>query len=145
MCMFDIEPITPNTLNNHSITMMTTTTFKIFLIFLSMGMYELISHSTTPTTMRMISKEISDIIAPPLFQKGEISRSIDIRRNYKAIAIFGSNGAALSMGSGAILVCGKLILNSGNCFASFPHVLLKSHDFGFTEDKITKTKIGCYE
>jgi hypothetical protein len=43
------------------------------------------------------------------------------------------------------LVCKKGLLDNRNDFALFPHILLKSHDFGFSEDKITKAKIGCYE
>jgi hypothetical protein len=67
MRMFDKDPNNPKALNSHSITRMTTTTFKIFLIFPSMGMYEFASHSKTPTMMSVTITEISDMVFPPLF------------------------------------------------------------------------------
>jgi hypothetical protein len=69
MRMFDKDPNIPKALNNHSITRMTTTTFKIFLIFPSMGMYEFASHSKTPTMMSVTITEISGMIFPPLLVK----------------------------------------------------------------------------
>jgi hypothetical protein len=62
MRMFDREPNTPDALNNQSITMTTTATFRIFLIFPSIGMYVLMSQSATPTMTRMRRREIRDII-----------------------------------------------------------------------------------
>jgi hypothetical protein len=42
--------------------MMTTTTFKIVLILLSMGMNVLMSHSTTPAMTRAMRIDSSDMI-----------------------------------------------------------------------------------
>ena len=44
--------------------MTTTTTFRIVLMFLSMGTNELMSHRKTPATMRAITIESSDMITP---------------------------------------------------------------------------------
>jgi hypothetical protein len=68
MWMLDWGPKILNAFNIHAITMMTTTTFKIVLIFLSMGMNVLMSHSTTPAMTRAIRIDKSDMIGS--FPKG---------------------------------------------------------------------------
>jgi hypothetical protein len=61
MCTFDREPNRPNPLANHNITKITTTIFKMFLIFPSMGIYEFMSHKTTPIKLRVMRTDINDI------------------------------------------------------------------------------------
>jgi hypothetical protein len=60
-----IESKTPNALSNQRITIITTTTFRMLLIFPSMGIYEFISQRTTPTTTstsKIVSKGIKKIL-----------------------------------------------------------------------------------
>jgi len=83
--MFDREPITPKTLKSHSTTMITTTTFRIFLIFPSIGMYVLISHNATPTIIRAMRMDINDIFHV-LLDKSEIPVYSVMRSNCNAIA-----------------------------------------------------------
>ncbi len=52
MCTLARLPQTPNTFNNQITTAITTTAFKILLMVPCMGMYLLISQSTTPTAIR---------------------------------------------------------------------------------------------
>jgi hypothetical protein len=63
--MSDPNPNPVNMFNSHKITIMTTTTFKIVLIFWSMGIYVLTSHNTTPTTMSVIKIENIGMTFPP--------------------------------------------------------------------------------
>jgi hypothetical protein len=56
------ESNSPNALRSQIITTITTTTFKIFLIVPSMGMYELTSHRRTPATIKTSIIVKSDII-----------------------------------------------------------------------------------
>jgi hypothetical protein len=69
MWIFDMELDTPDAFNSHSITMMATNTFKIFLVFPPMGMYVLMSHITAPIMTRVKRIENSDMIVPPLLLK----------------------------------------------------------------------------
>ncbi len=57
-----MELQSPNALSNHRTTTITTTTFRIFLILASMGIYVLINQSSTPTTINTITMLISGII-----------------------------------------------------------------------------------
>jgi hypothetical protein len=96
--MCDMEPNTPNAPNNQNIAMMTTPALKIFLIFPSMGMYVLMSQSTTPAMKRMIRREISDIndsllikcliFYPALILNIEVNRN-----NHAGILLLKSHGA----------------------------------------------------
>ena len=52
VCRFVKLPQTPNTFSNQITTTITTTAFKIALIVPCIGIYLLISHSTTPTAIR---------------------------------------------------------------------------------------------
>ncbi len=54
--------ISPNADSNHTITQITTTTFKIDLIGPAIGIYVFINHSNTPTTTRTRTIDINDIL-----------------------------------------------------------------------------------
>ena len=82
----------PNTLRSQTIITITTTTFKIFLIFLSIGMYELTSHRSTPATIntsKIVNSgiKIRDIIIAYMETKQEegafISAKLDGRISYE--------------------------------------------------------------
>src|SRR5271154_5583390 len=51
----------PNAYNSQTTTQTTTTALRIFLIFPSIGIYVLTNQSNTPTTIRVTTREISDI------------------------------------------------------------------------------------
>jgi len=59
------EEKSPKTFSSQITTRITTTTFRILLIFRSMGIYELTSQSKTPTTIstiKMLSKGIKMVL-----------------------------------------------------------------------------------
>jgi hypothetical protein len=113
------EPNAPNALNNQRITMTTTTTFRIFLIFPSIGMYVLISHSTTPTMMRRMSNEMRDIILAPILYERQDITVYQYRKQLKGHCLFGGYNDALSACSGVILVYGRRFLVIGTVARHF--------------------------
>jgi len=56
--------MSPKTLRSHKTTAMTTTAFKIDLMELAMGMYELTSQRRTPTTIKTSTTWIKGMIYP---------------------------------------------------------------------------------
>jgi hypothetical protein len=57
-----MEPNIPNALSNQRTTAITTTAFNIFFMVDCIGMYVLINHRITPTTIRTIIKWTNGIV-----------------------------------------------------------------------------------
>jgi len=71
--------------------MITTTIFRMDFIFPSMGIYVLMSHSTTPATTSAIMMDINDIVYPFVKYYVVLANKLDFRSAKKHVTFANGN------------------------------------------------------